>query len=36
MGAITMTKNDDENQRDEENLASGAPLDKELTAAATE
>ena len=36
MGAITMTKNDDENQRDEENLASGAPLDEELTAAATE
>ena len=31
-----MTKNDDENQRDEENLASGAPLDEELTAAATE
>ena len=36
MGAITMTKNDEENQRDEENLASGAPLDEELTAAATE
>ena len=36
MGTITMTKNDDENQRDEENLASGAPLDEELTAAATE
>ena len=36
MGAITMTKNDDENQRDEENLAFGAPLDEELTAAATE
>ena len=36
MGAITMTKNDDENQRDEENLASGAPLDEELTAASTE
>jgi len=31
-----MTKNDEENQRDEENLASGAPLDEELTAAATE
>jgi len=36
MGAITMTKNDEENQRDEENSASGAPLDEELTAAATE
>ena len=36
MGAITMTKNDDENQRDEGNLGSGAPLDEELTAAATE
>ena len=36
MGAITMTKNDEENQRDEENLASGAPLDEELTAVATE
>jgi cell division septation protein DedD len=36
MGAITMTKNDEENQRDEENLASEAPLDEELTAAATE
>ena len=31
-----MTKNDEENQRDEENLASGAPLDEELTAASTE
>ena len=31
-----MTKNDDENQRDEENLASQAPRDEELTAAATE
>ena len=36
MGAITMTKNDEENQRDEENSASGAPLDEELTATATE